>query len=320
MAAPTLSEHPETREYYAAQVALAALLSRELRVLPPTLNPADLAGTAPDLWSLIAALTGETTPTAVTLAGDYYEDLRATQVGGTYRADLIEAPTLALIERQIEAASQELMASIDAVPDDIYLAGLTLQVQAEAEGIATAAVANAGRDQILSSVSGDREARGWVRVVRPGACSFCRMLALRGPVFSETTVAFRAHVPIDGRGGTCQCTAEPWFGERHEPTAQVRADQAIWDAVSEAGFTGAAARNEFRRRLEGRTDGPRKQRQGASGGTTSTREVNAQRPGFDALTPAQLRQQLDVLAKLPPSKYRDRQTERVRSRLVALGA
>jgi hypothetical protein len=168
----------------------------------------------------------------------------------------------------------------------------------------------------------DKAAKGWARITRPTACSFCRMLAARGPVYlTEASGNFRAHVTKNGRGGTCQCTVEPWIGPSYEPTAQVRADVALWDQITTEGFTGADARNEFRRRVEGRADGQRRlQRRNSDRRIKTPVEVQGQRLGFDFLSPAQLSHQLDVLEKLPDSAYRTKQIARVRSRLAVLGA
>jgi hypothetical protein len=65
-------------------------------------------------------------------------------------------------------------------------------------------VLNGGRETILQSVKEDKEALGWGRVTDGDPCAFCAMLAGRGPVYEEDTVAFEAH-------DECGCGAEPVY-------------------------------------------------------------------------------------------------------------
>jgi hypothetical protein len=71
-------------------------------------------------------------------------------------------------------------------------------------GASTRMVMMGGRDTITNAVHIDPRARGWERVIEPGACGFCAMLAGRGAVYKESTVDFRAH-------DHCHCTARAVF-------------------------------------------------------------------------------------------------------------
>lgn len=322
MPTPRVAENAETNSYYLTQAALGAALVTSIDNLASWLNPADLHSTYPNVRAGAAALTSQSAPAAVSLAADYYDDFRdSVNAPGRFVVPVIDAPTMADLEEQIDIAAADLLASIDAVVDDLYLAEITAQIQAEIAGAMQAATADAGIEELFAAMEQDKAAKGWSRITRPGACSFCRMLAARGPVFlTERSANFRAHVTTNGRGGTCQCTAEPWIGPSYEPTAQVRADVALWDQITREGFTGADARNEFRRRIEGRADGARRlHRRNSDRRIKTPVEVQGQRLGFDFLTPAQLTHQLDVLEKLPDSAYRTKQIARVRSRLAVLG-
>lgn len=79
------------------------------------------------------------------------------------------------------------------------------------------------RDTITQNTWSDDEAIGWSRFTRPGACSFCRMLAARGAVYKATTARFSAHGAVGRgrrRGGNCQCIAAPEFADgTHGPEA-----------------------------------------------------------------------------------------------------
>jgi hypothetical protein len=71
-------------------------------------------------------------------------------------------------------------------------------------GAATRLVLAGGRDTVTGTTPLDPMARGWERVIEPGACSFCAMLASRGAVYKESTVDFRAH-------DHCHCVARAVF-------------------------------------------------------------------------------------------------------------
>ena len=78
-------------------------------------------------------------------------------------------------------------------------------------------VANGGRGTIINAAKRDKSAKGWARLTDSKPCSFCAMLASRGPVYkSEQTSRFRSH---DG----CGCSAvpvvdleAPWPGRAEE--------------------------------------------------------------------------------------------------------
>ena len=91
-----------------------------------------------------------------------------------------------------------------------------------------------GRDTIRQTSIDDPEAEGWERLISPGACGFCAMLAGRGGVYRKATVDFRAH-------DHCNCTAHPVF--RGQETTNPRL-QGEWARVTQ-GKSGAAARQAW---------------------------------------------------------------------------
>jgi hypothetical protein len=72
------------------------------------------------------------------------------------------------------------------------------------QGAGTRLVLQGSRNTITKSAINDPNARGWERVIEPGACAFCAMLAGRGGVYTSESVKFRAH-------DHCGCLAEPVF-------------------------------------------------------------------------------------------------------------
>ena len=72
------------------------------------------------------------------------------------------------------------------------------------QGATSRMVMLGGRDTVTTAAALDPVAEGWERVIQPGSCGFCAMLAGRGAVYKESTVDFRAH-------DHCHCVARPVF-------------------------------------------------------------------------------------------------------------
>lgn len=93
--------------------------------------------------------------------------------------------------------------------------GWTLEGAVESAGSRVAGAAQntalaGGRNMIVDTTYDSDVFTGWRRVVRhvgqDGPCSFCRMLADNGAVYSERSVRFAAH-------NRCYCVAEPAFDD-----------------------------------------------------------------------------------------------------------
>jgi hypothetical protein len=98
-------------------------------------------------------------------------------------------------------------------------------------GASTRMTLMGGRDTIVKASAMDPVAMGWERVIEPGACSFCAMLAGRGGVYSEASVYFRAH-------DHCHCVARPVFRGQKSINTEL---SAAWGRETK-GTRGAAAR------------------------------------------------------------------------------
>jgi hypothetical protein len=98
-------------------------------------------------------------------------------------------------------------------------------------GASTRMTLMGGRNTIVQASGIDPVATGWERVIEPGACSFCAMLAGRGGVYSEATVDFRAH-------DHCHCVARPVFRGQKSINTEL---SAAWGRETK-GTRGAAAR------------------------------------------------------------------------------
>ena len=132
------------------------------------------------------------------LAVDWYEELREASAPTTaYRPQIIGDAETTWIEREVE----RYRAALSGADFDLQVAALLN----EARRLAEKEVARGFRDSITGNTRQDRDAIGWSRVARPGACKFCLMLAGKGSVYrSESTAIFAAH-------GNCHCAARPEF-------------------------------------------------------------------------------------------------------------
>lgn len=111
-------------------------------------------------------------------------------------------------------------------------------------GASTRMVMMGGRDTVTSAVRIDSAATGWERVIEPGACGFCAMLAGRGAVYKEDTVRFRAH-------DHCHCIARAVFRGQESINDDLSSE---WGRVT-AGHSGRAAVREWNKYWESRNGG-----------------------------------------------------------------
>lgn len=222
MPAPTVSRNPVVQEHYAAQLALSAALQQA------TLR---MAGGPADHLDAVALLTHQYGLAAVSLARDYYLDLRdQAGVSGSFRPPVVAPMPVDNMAAYFESA----------------LADLTSELDQQVADFAARLALNSGTDELFASIEADRQ-RGtrvrWARVTRPGACSFCLMLATRGAVYrTESSANFRPH-----KG--CHCDVEPTFGP-YEPPAHIRAAQVLWSESTDDVKGSRAKQNAFRRALD----------------------------------------------------------------------
>lgn len=244
---PQASDQPEVQQHYLTQLALTAALSAALVNLWPSFDPKRPRATFDPIRRGAAALVSELAPAAISQAADHFEAMRdEAHIVQPFRTPIIEPPSMAEVEAYLDQAAAELL---DGTTSDF--AALQAAIEREIDGAAQKMLADAASDELLAAVESDPQAVGWARVTREGACAFCLMLATRGPVYtSKATANFRAHVPVNGRGGTCHCTVEPLWRGAYEPPAHIREAQALWKS-STKGRSGKDALRAFRRALKG---------------------------------------------------------------------
>ena len=98
-------------------------------------------------------------------------------------------------------------------------------------------------DHVRYTVAGnsiaDPSARGWQRVARPDGCWFCRAIASRGAVFTESTADFASH-------DHCLCSAVPAWGGKPAPVKPFRPSERGVSEADRARFKKWASENGMR--------------------------------------------------------------------------
>lgn len=191
-----------TRDYRRQTLALRAATLRDLQRLWPALNWDDLERSFTAWLTAVSTLVQRDRARASGLASAYVKAHRnAAGVPSAVAVDLAGAAPAEQVETSLRVTT--LVAARKALE-----AGQTTQ-QAKAttfvqsSGAATRLVLDAGRDTIAHTTVRDPRTRGWRRVTA-GGCSFCRTLAGRGAVYTESSSTFRSH-------DHCVCSAEPVY-------------------------------------------------------------------------------------------------------------
>lgn len=200
--------------YRAAQLGLTRLLVRDLRGLRRIIIPSRLRTSVPDWITAVQAVVDQYARTSAALGAEFYDAQReAAGATGAFTVPVADPPPDAQIESGLRWAAKDVW---ERDPDSATAAQLEPldarleQAEKKAEAVAQKLVADAGRGTVQDAVKSDRQAVAWARSAALGACAFCRMLAIRGAVFKQDTVDFRAH-------SGCHCMAVPVFkGQRFE--------------------------------------------------------------------------------------------------------
>jgi hypothetical protein len=138
--------------------------------------------------------------------------------------------------------------------------------EAHAGGAGLRHVNDGGRDTMLTVVRNDRAALGYIRVTQPGCCSFCAMLASRGPVFSTEWAAGGSNrrsdrhkkdprTPFVGDGSfkvhdNCKCHIEVVYSEKTGWPGQGKEFQQMWNTYIQNKYSGEDALKAWRRLYE----------------------------------------------------------------------
>jgi hypothetical protein len=204
----------------AEQVAVARAVQRQTAILWRVMQAADLQARHAEWVAAQTAAIVAGRRAAATSAAKWYNRQRIAETGQPLPADL---PGL----QPLPAGGAVPAAALQFGPDLAQQIATSLRVtgpvrvkRAIAAGNPVAAAMNSGLTGVTAAtqrlvLDGGREAEidligadplvtYYARVASPTACSFCKMLASRGPVYTATSGAFRSH---DG----CDCGLQPVF-------------------------------------------------------------------------------------------------------------
>lgn len=203
-----------------AQRVLSRRLAREVRGLRRLIIPSRLQVSVPDWIGAVRAVVESYGAASASLAADYYEAERiAARVTGRFTVPLADPPSEEKTTESLRWATKDLWPrpAEEATPAQQEPMQVRLeQAEKKAEQVAQKLVADQGRGTVREAVRRDRQATAWARAAALGACSFCKMLAIRGAVYKQDTADFRAH---DG----CHCGVLPVFkGQRFELSDKAR--------------------------------------------------------------------------------------------------
>ncbi|HET6634694.1 MAG TPA: hypothetical protein VFH77_06665 [Streptomyces sp.] len=214
MARTVSDRSPAAERYRRAQRGLTRLLVRDVRGLRRLILPQRLRESVPDWIAAVQTVVDQYADASALLAADWYEQQRdAAGVPGPFRAPLADQVPLEKSRASLRWATKDVWPR---EPEDATeaqqqpLAVRLEQAEKKAEAVAQKLVVDQARETVTHAVRRDRLAVGWARTAALGACAFCKLLAIRGAVYSEDTADFRAH---DG----CHCGVVPIFrGQRFE--------------------------------------------------------------------------------------------------------
>lgn len=213
------SEEQQQAAAQAVTAAAVAEVSAALAVIPVD----DAAAISDWIVEFLPSIAEDYGMALAALAADWYDSLRAEAgVSGSYTPPL---PPLPDPERWESMARW-------------VTSGNKTEVEALVSGGVRRTLMNMHRETVMLGVEDDPAADGWARFARPGACGFCRMLAMRGGVYTSSTSKFGSH-------DHCTCLAGPvWKG-----TSGARRVDAYRASASRGG-TGGEPSESFKRDQE----------------------------------------------------------------------
>lgn len=243
----TQQSAPAAGDAQAAQIGLTAVIGAGLTQAITRIDIADVSGSMPEFFALVKALVHRYGQASATLAARYYITRRTAAGLPPIHVKPASLPPLPQVDATLGWATTPLRETGDLAT-----------TESNVKGAVDRLVLDVGRRTLTDAVQSDRKARGWARLTKPDACSFCRLMATRGAVYKTEETAGRGK-PFIGEGefkfhDHCACGIEPVFGV-YEMTAQARSDLALYKDAAK-GLSGKAARNAFRQAVEGRLPEP----------------------------------------------------------------
>lgn len=244
--AVTLEGRQLTDAHQRAQQGIQRAVARDVLAVWRLLDASELDRSFPAYLAAVRAVLAGHKATSANVAAAYYRAFREAEgvpgsVSVRLAADLVseQVATSMLVTGPVTAKR----AISSGHPTDTAMR----KALASTIGAASRLAAQGGRDTVMGTFVRDDAAQGVARVTRGDGCSFCAMLASRGPVYSKSTADFQAH-------DNCNCTTEVVYDrDRYDwPGGDRQRDLADLWQESTRGYSGKDAQNAFRRAYEAR--------------------------------------------------------------------
>lgn len=198
-----------TQANRAAQLAARAGSLQGLLRLWSIVDVTDLSGTIETFARAAALLAGEGFDQSAAAAANYYGLFRRVEGVGAIAVPRASRPAAEFMIGELRGAA--LKGIIDGRKAGMDLGRAKSQGLVRVAGALTKLVLAGGRQTIIGATERDRQALGWARATSGDPCTFCRMLASRGPAYkSEKSADFQPH-------DHCACMPEPVY--RGDPAA-----------------------------------------------------------------------------------------------------
>lgn len=231
-----------TETHRQAQLTIRAAVLDALLRLWPAFNPDELVGSWSTIEPALLALIAAGGHASAGLAAAYYDEFRAAEEIAGRATPVLAAPLP--VEEAVRSLRYvglvETRKLVEVGRTDAAAVAFT-----NVSGEMSRQVLNQGRSTVVTSVDADPQAIGYARVTDSKPCAFCRMLASRGPVYSQGG-GFSAH-------GHCGCSVEPVYSQDQPWPGKAQEWRTQWDTATE-GLSGAEARLAFRQHVEGRSN------------------------------------------------------------------
>jgi hypothetical protein len=195
-----------TEAHRLGQQRIAARVVRQMFAAWPLLDPTDLDATLADWLRVTVPLIQTQRRASALLSSNYLAAYRAAELGleVAQLAPVLAGP--APLEQLVTSLTVTAPARIKAATGQgVRLTRAAETARTSSARAATRHALDGGRATVTDAVAADRKALGWARATSASPCSFCALIAGRGPVYkSSRTARFQPH---DG----CSCMPEPVF-------------------------------------------------------------------------------------------------------------
>lgn len=195
-----------TEAHRLGQVRVAASAAVEARLLWGLLNVSDLDGSEPAWMAAMVASSERKVKESQQLAGGYLNAYRLAEVGAAAKVVLGEAGNAVSTFHLAGPVRVKQLIAGGLDRDEAFARAVT-----KFEGIAFRQALMGGRSTVANTSYADRRAIGWRRVTSGNPCTFCAMLAARGPVYRSGSSA-RSREGGLRYHGHCRCSAEIVYG------------------------------------------------------------------------------------------------------------